>query len=160
MGKLQVIAEPGKQEVRMTREFDAPRRLVYQAYTDPKAIPQWWGQRDSTTMVDRMEVREGGRWRFVEQAADGVAYGFHGVYHSIVPFERIVQTFEFEGTPGRVLLETATFEDDGDKTRLTTHSVFQSMEDRDAMVQSGMEVGANESMDRLAALLVELQGKP
>ena len=153
MGRLQVVAEPGRQEVFMTRDFDAPRELVFKAYTDPQAIPQWWGRLNSTTTVDKMELREGGRWRFVERGADGVEYGFHGVYHAIVPPERIVQTFEFEGEPGHVLLETATFEEQDGRTKLTAQSVYQSVEDRDGMVRAGMEAGANESMDRLAELL-------
>lgn len=157
MAKLNLIAEPGKQEVVMTRDFDAPRELVFKAHTDPKLISQWWGRVDSTTTVDKMEVREGGRWRFVEREPGGIDYGFHGVYHAIVSPERIVQTFEFEGLPGHVLLETATFEEHDGKTRLTSQSVFQSVEDRDGMVQSGMEEGAVESMDRLAELLGRLR---
>jgi len=153
MSKLQIIAEPGKQEVVMTRDFDAPRELVFKAHTDPKLISQWWGRVDSTTTVDKMEVREGGRWRFVEREPGGNEYGFHGVYHAIVSPERIVQTFEFEGLPGHVLLETATFEEHDGKTRLTSQSVFQSVEDRDGMVQSGMEAGAGETMHRLEGLL-------
>jgi uncharacterized protein YndB with AHSA1/START domain len=153
MGKLKVTVEPGKQEVKMTRMFDAPRELVFKAHMDPKAIPQWWGRRNSTLTVDKMEVREGGRWRFVEHSADGEDYGFHGVYHAIVPPERVVQTFEFEGVPGHVLLETLTLEERGGVTTLTSQSVYQSVEDRDGMVASGMEDGANESMDRLEELL-------
>jgi uncharacterized protein YndB with AHSA1/START domain len=153
MAKLTVIAEPGKQEIFMTRMFNAPREAVFKAHTDPKAIPEWWGQRNSTTTVDKMEVREGGRWRFVERGADGVEHGFHGVYHAIVAPERIVQTFEFEGVPGHVLLETFTLEERDGVTTLTSQSVYQSVEDRDGMVQSGMEQGANESMDRLEELL-------
>jgi uncharacterized protein YndB with AHSA1/START domain len=153
MGKLQVIAEPGKQEIHMTRSFDAPRELVFKAHTDPKLISQWWGRVNSTTTVDKMEVRKGGRWRFVEREPGGNEFGFHGVYHAIVSPERIVQTFEFEGLPGHVLLQTATFEEHDGKTRLTSQSVFQSVEDRDGMVQSGMEEGAVETMDRLAELL-------
>lgn len=98
-------------------------------------------------------MREGGRWRFVEREPDGNEYGFHGVYHAIFSPERIVQTFEFEGVPGHVLLETATFEEHDGKTMLTAQSVFQSVEDRDGMVQSGMEEGAVDTMDRLAELL-------
>jgi len=156
MGKLQISVEPGKQEVVMTRDFDAPRELVFKAHTDPKLISQWWGRVDSTTTVDKMEVREGGRWRFVEREPGGNEYGFHGVYHAIVSPERIVQTFEFEGLPGHVLLETATFEEHAGKTRLTSQSVFQSVEDRDGMVQSGMEEGAVETMDRLEGLLARM----
>ncbi|OGR94952.1 MAG: ATPase [Elusimicrobia bacterium RBG_16_66_12] len=148
-----MTAEPGKQEVIMMRTFDATCELVFKAHMDPNAIPKWWGRKNSTTTVDRMEVREGGRWRFVERTADGGDYGFHGVYHAIVAPERIVQTFEFEGVPGHVILETLTLVEQGGVTTLTSHSVYQSVEDRDGMVQSGMEDGANESMDRLAELL-------
>ena len=153
MGKLKVIVEPGKLEVKMTRVFDAPRELVFKAHIDPKAIPQWWGRRNSKTTVDKMEVRDGGRWRFVERGSDGQEHGFHGVFHAIVPSERIVQTFEYEGVPGHVLLETLAFEEMDGKTILTGQSVFQSVEDRDGMVASGMEQGANETHDRLEELL-------
>ena len=153
MGKLKLTVEPGKQELHMTRVFDAPREKVFKAHTDPKAIVQWWGTRDSKITVDMMEVRDGGRWRFVERGADGADYGFHGVYHAIVPNERIVQTFEFEGTPGHVLLDTTMFEEVDGKTVLTGLSVFQSVEDRDGMVAAGMEGGANEGYDKLDELL-------
>jgi uncharacterized protein YndB with AHSA1/START domain len=149
MAKTNVIAEPGKQEIIITRILDAPRDLVFKAYTDPNVIPQWWGPRDLTTVVDQMEVRPGGIWRFVHRDAEGNEYGFHGVYHDVVSPERIVSTFEFEGVPGHVLLATMTFEEQDGKTKLTDASVFQSVEDRDGMLQSGMEGGASESMDRL-----------
>lgn len=153
MSKLNLIAEPGKQEIFMTRVFDAPRELVFNACTDPKLIPQWWGPKYLTTTVDKMEVRQGGLWRYVQRDADGNEFGFHGVYHAIVPPERLVHTFEFEGVPGHVLLETVTFEEHDGKTKLTDQSVFQSVEDRDGMLQSGMEGGAIETWDRLAELL-------
>jgi uncharacterized protein YndB with AHSA1/START domain len=156
MTKMNLIAEPGKQEIIMTRLFDAPRELVFKAYTDPNLIPQWWGPKGLTTTVDKMDVSEGGVWRFVQRDAEGNEYAFHGVYHSIVSPERLVYTFEFEGMPGHVLLATVTFEelDDG-KTKLTDRSVFQSVEDRDGMLKSGMEEGAAESMDRFAELLAK-----
>ncbi|MGH2626284.1 MAG: SRPBCC family protein [Anaerolineales bacterium] len=152
--KLHLIAEPGKQEIVMTRVFDAPRALVFKAYTDPKLIHQWWGPRGDTTRVDKMEVREGGRWRFVS-TRPGEKYAFHGVYHAIVAPERLVQTFEFEGAPSHVQLETATFEEQGGKTKITAQSVFQSVADRDAMIEAGMESGAAETLDRLEELLAE-----
>ncbi|HEX9990598.1 MAG TPA: SRPBCC family protein [Chloroflexia bacterium] len=155
MAKTNVIAEPGKQEIVITRTVDAPRDLVFKAYTDPNAIPQWWGPRNLTTVVDRMEVRPGGVWRFVHHDAEGNEYGFHGVYHDVVSPERIVSTFEFEGVPGHVLLSTMTFEEQDGKTKLTDASVFQSVEDRDGMLQSGMEGGASESMDRLEEYLAK-----
>lgn len=157
MSNLKVAAEPGKQDIVMTRLFDAPRDLVFKVYTDPTLIPQWWGQRNNTTTVDKMEVRPGGIWRYVETDPEGNEYAFHGVYHEIVTPSRIVNTFEFEGMPGHVLLATVTFDESEGKTRLTERSVFQSVEDRDGMVQSGMEAGAAETMNRLEELLATLQ---
>ena len=153
MNRLQVTVPSQRPEVVMTREFDAPRELVFRAYIDPDLIPRWWGPRYLTTTVDRMDVRAGGSWRFVQRAPDGAIHAFHGVYHLVQPPERIVQTFEYEGEPGHVLLETVTFEDLGGRTRITTQTVFQSLRDRDGMVASGMESGVVESMDRLEQLL-------
>lgn len=101
-----------------------------------------------------MEVRPG--WRFVQRDYDGNVYAFHGVYHEIVPPERLVYTFEFEGMPGHVLLETVTFEEHDGKTKLTDTSVFQTVEDRDGMLKLGMEEGAAETMDRLAEYLAKV----
>jgi uncharacterized protein YndB with AHSA1/START domain len=106
--------------------------------------------------VDKLDVRPGGQWRWINRDAQGTAYAFHGVYHEILVPARIIDTFEFEGLPdtGHVSLETLTLEElPGGRTRLTAHSVFQSVADRDGMLQSGMEAGARESYDRLAALL-------
>ncbi len=149
MTDLKVVAEPGSHQIVITRSFDAPRDLVFKAFTDPEAIPRWWGQRDNQTVVDELEARPGGRWRFVQRADDGSENGFHGVYHDLVAPERIVYTFEWEGLPGHVLLETITLEEQDGRTHMTDASVFQSVSDRDGMLQSGMESGAAESMDRL-----------
>ena len=157
MAKINLIAEPGKQELVIERVFDAPRELVFKTYTDPNLIPEWWGLKSTTTIVDKMDVRPGGLWRFVEREADGNEYAFHGVYHEVTSLERLVYTFEFEGMPGHVLLETITFEEFEGKTRLTDQAVFQSVEDRDVMLQSGMEAGAAESMDRFAELLAKVR---
>lgn len=153
MSKLNIIAEPGKHDITMTREFNAPRDLVFKAYTDPKLVPEWWGPSYLTTVIDKMEVKPGGLWRYVQRDNDGNEYGFHGVYHDITAPERIVYTFEWEGMPGHVLLETITFEEKDGKTLMTDSSIFQSVADRDGMLSSGMEGGAKESMDRLAALV-------
>jgi uncharacterized protein YndB with AHSA1/START domain len=153
MSKLDIIAEPGKQEIIITRVFDAPRDLVFKAYTDPKLVAQWWGPRSVTTVVDKMEVKPGGQWRYVHRDEDGSEYAFHGVYHEVASPERLVYTFEFEGMPGHVLLETIKFEEFEGKTKMIDLSVFQTVEDRDGMLQSGMESGATESMDRFAELL-------
>ena len=151
-----VTAEPGKQEILISREFDAPRELVFKACTDPKLIPQWWGPRYLSTEVDKMDVRPGGQWRFINRDVQGNEYAFHGVYHEVLAPERIIDTFEFEGLPetGHVILETMKLETlPGGRTRLTTQSVFQSVADRDGMLQGGMEEGLNDTYDRLAELL-------
>jgi len=152
-GRTVIRAERGKPEVVMTRVFDAPRDQVFRAHLDPDLIPQWWGPERYTTVIDKMDARPGGSWRFVQTDAAGNSYAFHGVYHDVLSPERIVDTFEFEGTPGHVSLETATFEETGNRTKVTYRSVFQSVEDRDEMIREGMEEGALETMDRLAGLL-------
>lgn len=151
-----LVAEPGKQEMIFTRVFDAPRALLFKAYTDPRLIPQWWGPERFTTTVDRMEVKPGGIWRFVQHDREAHEQAFHGVYHSVLSPARIVSTFEYEGTPGQVSLETATFEEVDGKTKLTGKSVFQSVEDRDEMLHGGMEKGLAETMDRLEELAAKL----
>jgi uncharacterized protein YndB with AHSA1/START domain len=103
-----------------------------------------------------MEVRKGGIWRYIQRDAEGNEYAFNGVYHDIVSPERLVYTFEFEGMPGHVLLETVVFEEQDGKTKLSDISVFQSVEDRDGMLASGMEQGAVETMDRFEELLARL----
>jgi uncharacterized protein YndB with AHSA1/START domain len=157
MTKMNLVAEPGKQEIVITRIFDAPRGLVWQAYMDPGLVPRWWGPRSLTTSVVEMDVRPGGRWRYIQRDAGGNEFTFFGVYHSISPPERLVFTFEFEGMPGHVLLETVTLEDLDGKTKVTDRTVFQSVEDRDGILASGMEEGTAESMDRFAEVLQELK---
>ena len=130
--------------------------IVFKAWTVPKQVAQWWGPKSLTTTVDKMDVRSGRVCQFVQRDADGNEYAFNGVYHEILPYERIVYTFEFEGMPGHVLLETLTFEEHDGQTKLTDKSVFQSVEDRDGMLKSGMEKGAAETMDRFAELLAKV----
>ncbi|MDQ3250481.1 MAG: SRPBCC family protein [Chloroflexota bacterium] len=147
---------PSEREIVMTRIFNAPRELVFKAYTDPEAIPQWWGLRSATTTVDKMDVRPGGVWRFVQQDTQGNEFAFNGEYREIVPPERLVNTFEFEGMPGHIIVDTAIFEaQPNGTTRLTVTSRFASLEDREGMLQSGMEGGANETWDRLAEYLAQ-----
>ncbi len=141
MSKLNLTVEPGKNDFRYTRVLDAPRELVYRAYTDPDLLRQWLGPRRLTMTLCNMDVRPGGSWRFVHADNEGHEYGFHGVFHDVKPNERLVRTFEWEGMPGHVSLETAEFEEQGDKTLIKGQSVFQSVEDRDGMVSSGMEAG-------------------
>jgi uncharacterized protein YndB with AHSA1/START domain len=158
--KTNIIAEAGKQEIVVIREFDAPRELVFKAFTDPQLFVQWLGPRDLTMTLETFEPKTGGSWRYIHRDKEGNAYAFHGVNHEVTAPERIIQTFEFEGLPekGHVTLETARFEalPDG-RTKLTMQSVFQSAADRDGMLQSGMEEGMNDSYDRLDELLEKMQ---
>ncbi|MGZ4863842.1 MAG: SRPBCC family protein [Halobacteriota archaeon] len=160
--KAKIAAEPGKQELIITREFDAARKLVFKAFTDPDLYVQWIGPRGLVTRLEKFEPRNGGSWRYTQTDRDGNKFAFHGVHHEITPPERLIGTFEFEGLPepGHVLLQTARFEElRGNRTRLTAQSVFQSVEDRDGMMQSDMEEGVNDSYERLDELLKKLQKK-
>lgn len=156
MTTFKVTAEPNKHEIVITREFNAPRELVFRALTDPALVPQWWGPANMTTQIDAMDVRMGGLWRYVQQDNEGNEYAFRGVYHEIAAPERVVYTFEWEGMQGHILLETLTLTEQNGKTLITDSSVFQSVADRDGMLQSGMEEGAAASWDRLEALLSTL----
>ena len=151
------VTLPSDREIVMTRVFDAPRELVFKAHVDPTLISQWWGLRSYTTLVDQMDARPGGKWRFVQRRADGSEEGFRGEFREIVPPERFTWTFEWEGLPGHVGVETYTFEEHAGKTTLTATSVFNTLEERDGVIASGMEAGANESADRLEELLASLQ---
>jgi uncharacterized protein YndB with AHSA1/START domain len=151
-----LIAEPGKQEIIITRSFDAPRELVFKAYTDPDLIPYWWRPRIFITIVDKMDVRPGGLWRFVQRDGDGSEYAFNGVYHEITHPKRLVYTFEFEGMPGHVVLETVTFEEQGGWTTVMDQSVFLSVADRDGILYSGMQGGAVETMELLSEFLASV----
>lgn len=156
MAKTHIIAEPGGQQIVITREFNAPRDLLFRAHIDPELLVQWMGPRSLTMTIDHHDARDGGRWRFTHRDADGNEYGFRGVFHGTPSPDGIVRTFEFEGAPGHVSLETATFEEQDGKTLVRQVAVFQSVEDRDAMAQSGMEQGVNDSMERLDELLATL----
>ncbi len=149
------ITLPSDTEILITREFDAPRDVVFKAMTDPALIPQWWGPRKYETIVDTMDVRPGGAWRFINRG-DGQEFAFRGEYREVTAPERIVQTFEFEPLPGHISIETAVFTEQNGKTLMTNHTRFASKEDRDGMIESGMESGLRESHDRFADLLPSL----
>lgn len=154
-----ITAEPGKQEMLIIREFDAPRELVFRAFTDAGLYVQWLGPRRLTTRLETFEPRNGGKWRYIQKDQSGNEFGFHGIYHEVLAPQRIIDTFEFEGLPeaGHVALETLTLEAlPGGGTRLIAHSVFQSVADRDGALQSGMEEGVIDSHERLAELLKKL----
>lgn len=147
------VTTPTDREIHIERVFDAPRERVFATFTDPKLIPEWWGPRGVTTVVDQMDVRPGGTWRFVVHNSDGSETAFRGTYREITPPDRIVQTFEWEGMPGHVSVETAEFEDLDGRTKVTTTSIFHTQEERDGMLNSGMERGMNETYARLDELL-------
>jgi uncharacterized protein YndB with AHSA1/START domain len=148
------ITTPTDREIRIERVFDAPRDRVFATYTNPDLIPEWWGPHETTTIVDEMDVRTGGRWRFVGRNADGSETAFRGAYREVTPPERIVQTFEWEPMAGHVSVETAMFEDLGDgRTKVTTVSLFHTTEERDGFLASGMERGLNETYERLDEVL-------
>ena len=156
--KTTITVEPGQQELFITREFDAPRELVYKAHIDPDLYVQWLGPRDLETTLETFEPVSGGRWRFAHKDQDGNEFGFHGVFHTMTE-ELMIQTFEFDGLPesGHVTLDTMRLEKlPGDRTKITIQSVFQSVADRDGMVQSGMEHGVKEGYERLDELLANM----
>jgi uncharacterized protein YndB with AHSA1/START domain len=157
--KTVLIAEPGKPVTILTRVFDAPRNLVYEAYTNPNHIEKWWGRRRTKTVVDKMDVRPGGVWRFVQRGANEEEHAFRGEFREIMPQERIVSTFEYERMAGHVVLNTTTFEEHHGKTKVTVTSIYPSIEDRDGMIRTGMEIGANEAWDMLDELLTQMPEK-
>jgi uncharacterized protein YndB with AHSA1/START domain len=156
MGTTTITAEPGLPYIDISREFDASRDLLFRAHTDPELLVRWLGPRDLTMTVDRFEARDGGTWRYVHRDPDGVEHGFHGVFHGTPSPDGIVQTFEYEGTPGHVSLDSITFEERGRRTLIAGRSVHQSVEARDAMLAAGMERGLNEGYDRLDELVAAL----
>jgi len=156
MAKTQIIAEPAVPQMTVRGEFATPRELLFRAFTDPELLVQWLGPRELTLTIGHLDLRHGGTWRYTSSDADGNEYSFRGVFHGTPSLDGIVQTFEFEGTPCHVCLETTTFTDHGDTTALTQSTVFQSAANRDAALLSGMADGINESMDRLEELLARV----
>lgn len=156
MGTTEITAEPGLPFIDFVREFDAPRDLVFRAHTEADLLAQWLGPATYKMTVDRFDVRDGGTWRYTHSGPDGAEYGFHGVFHGTPTPDNMVQTFEFEGAPGHVSLDTLKLEEKNGRTIARGRSVFQSVEDRDAMYQAGMADGMNEGYRRLDALLPRL----
>lgn len=154
-----IIADPDKQELFIIREFNAPQELVFKAYTDPELQKEWVGPSKYSMIIKTFEPKSGGRWRFIHKDTDGNEFGFHGVFHEVVPPHRIIRTFEFEGLSdtGHVSLETAVFDNlPGNRTRVTSQAVYLSVLDRDGMIKADMEKGVNEGFDRLDKLLKRL----
>ena len=156
--RTEIVAEEGKQELFISREFDAPRELVFRAHTEAELYEQWCGPNGLTMTIEEMNAANGGSYRFVHER-DGQKFTFHGVYHEVRRPERIIGTFEFDGLPetGHVIMGTTKFEDlGGGRSKLTHQSVFQSVADRDGMLQSGMESGVNEGYEKLDKLLATM----
>ncbi|MGA2763979.1 MAG: SRPBCC family protein [Spirochaetia bacterium] len=146
------VTTPTDREIRIERVFNASRERVWKAFTDAKQLAQWWG-RGHKLVIERLEVNRGGHWRFVEHTSEG-PQGFEGRFREVTAPERLVQTFEWDGMPGYVAVNTITFEDlGGERTRVTTVSLFHTTGERDGMIQSGMERGLNESYAALDTLL-------
>lgn len=151
-----IVTTPGEREIRIERVFNAPREVVWRAMTEPKLVAEWWG-RGNKLDVERLEVAKGGHWRYVEHH-DGGSDGFEGRFAEVVRPERMVQTFEWDGMPGYPCRNTATFEDLGDgRTRFVATSLFFTTEERDGMIQSGMEQGMNQSYAHLDTVLEKIK---
>jgi uncharacterized protein YndB with AHSA1/START domain len=156
VNELKTTVEPGVPQILTSREFDAPRELVYRAFTDPDLLAQWLGPRRYGMKMDHWDLRHGGSWRFLNIDDAGNEFGFHGVFHGEPSMDGIVQTFEFEGAPGNVQMDTVSFEERDGRTTVRTNSVFQSVQARDAMYEAGMADGMREGYERLEELLEKL----
>lgn len=155
MTETTINAEPGQPTIEITRRFNATPDLLFRAWTDPELVPRWLGPREQAMEIDVWELRDGGRWRYVSRGSDGVAHGFHGVFHGTPSVSNLVQTSEYEGAPGHVALDSLTFQADGEGTVTRSWSVFQSVAARDAMIAAGMEGGVIEAYERLDELIAE-----
>lgn len=156
MSTRATLTTPTDREIHVERIFNAPRERVWRAMTEPELLAQWWG-RGNKLVIEKHELERGGHWRFVEHTDHG-AFGFEGRFREIVPPERLVLTFEFDGMPGHVVVNFMTLEDLGDgRTKLIAESLFLTKEDRDGMMSSGMEQGMNESYAALDRVLASLR---
>ena len=152
MNETTITAQPGTPFIDIVREFDATPAQVFRAWTDPELVPQWLGPPGTTATMIEYNATPGGRYSYVHRDESG-EHRFCGVFHTVLANERIVQTFQYDGWPNDVSLETLTFEDLGGRTRVHTHSVFPSVQSRDVMIESGMEHGVRDSMSRLDKVL-------
>jgi uncharacterized protein YndB with AHSA1/START domain len=157
MSDVKISAPPGLPQIVADADFDAPRYLVFRAFMEPDLLCQWLGPRGVTMTIEEYDPRDGGRYHYTHHDPEGNTYAFRGVFHGAPSLEGAVQTFEYEGAPGHVSLETLTLEDNEEGTHVRTVSVYQSVEDRDAMVEAGMEIGVTEGMERLGTLLEKLK---
>jgi uncharacterized protein YndB with AHSA1/START domain len=152
------VTLPSDHEIVLTREFDAPARLIFEASTKPEYVRQWWGPRGTELTVCEIDLRVGGAWRYVSRGPDGVEHPFKGVYREIDPPTRLSYTWIYDVQPFNQYeaIETVVLEEKGGRTKATTTVLHESKEARDGHVNSGMERGAAETLDRLAELLSKM----
>jgi uncharacterized protein YndB with AHSA1/START domain len=143
------VTLPADDQILIKREFDAPRHLVFKAYTTPELVRRWWHANRGEMTLCEIDLRVGGQWRYVMTACGGPEVGFHGVYREIIPDRHIISTEVYEGMPDAEALDTATFTGTGDRTTLTILVQHASQEDRDAHINSGMEAGLQDALDLL-----------
>lgn len=153
-----VVTLAGDTDIVITREFDAPRHLVYRACTEPELVRRWWAGERGEVISAEIDLRVGGRWRYVMVAHGGFEVAFHGEYREIVPDERIVSTEVYEGVPDAEALNTVALTEHDGRTTLTVLVQHQLREHRDAHIGSGMEAGMQESYDRLERVAIALAG--
>ncbi len=147
------VTAPSDTEVRIEREFDAPRELVYEAYTDPDLMTEWLGPRRLTMTVQEMDVRTGGSYRYTHSDEEG-SYVFFGEFREVDAPRLLVQTFQWEGNDAPPSVDRVEFEElEGDRTRIVVTGTFDSKESRDAMLEAGMEKGVREGYEKLDELL-------
>jgi uncharacterized protein YndB with AHSA1/START domain len=152
------VTTPTDREIRVERVFNASRDRVWRAFTEPELVAQWWG-RGNKLVIERMEVKRGGRWRYIEHAPDG-DHGFEGRYREVSPPERFVRTFEWDGMPGYVLVESVTLEELANgRTKVVSLSLFHTTEERDGMLNAGAEEGMRQSYAALDRVLAELESR-
>ena len=151
------VTLPSDTEILITREFDAPRHLVYKAWTTPELVKRWWSGRRGEMTLAEIDLRVGGRWRYVMTTSSGDEIAFNGEYREIVENERPVHTEVFEAMPGDPAINVVTFADADGRTRLELLVQCETKETRDGIIESGMEVGMQEQMDLLEELAVSLR---
>jgi uncharacterized protein YndB with AHSA1/START domain len=162
-GQTATVALPADEQILITREFDAPKHLVYKAWTTPELVRRWWHAKRGEVTVAEIDLRVGGKWRFVAVTPDGFEVGFHGEYREVIPDERIVSTEVYEGVPQpeegpeQGTLNTATFAEADGRTTLTILVEAPSKEIRDAIIESGMEAGLQDALDLLEEVAVSLR---
>jgi len=151
------VTLPTDEQILITREFDAPKHLVYKAWTTPELVRRWWNAKRGEVTIAEIDLRVGGAWRYVMTAEGGYEVAFHGEYREIIPNERIVSTEVFEGMPDGEAVNTATFTEADERTTLTILMQLASKQDRDAIIDTGMEAGLQDAMDLLEQVAISLR---